>query len=201
VKGSPVVAERCSPAGDDAAVIEQSRSDPERFAVLFDRHSDEIHRYVARRLGGEIAQDVVSDTFLTAFRKRDRYDLDHPDARPWLYGIATNAIREHRRAEQRHYRALARADVQVATEPFDERSAARITAEQLQPRLARAWTRLSAAERDLLLLVAWADLTYQEAWRALGIPEGTVKSRLHRVRHKVRKAFGGIDPTLVQEES
>jgi RNA polymerase sigma factor (sigma-70 family) len=201
VKMAPIEAERCPPVEDDAAVIARSRSDPERFAVVFDRHSDEIHRYVARRLGWQVAEDVVAETFLTAFRKRSRYDIGYKDARPWLFGIATHAMREHRRAEQRRHLALARAEEQVAPEPFDERSAARVTAEQLQPRLAKVWARLSAADRDLLLLVAWADLTYEETGRALGIPVGTVKSRLHRVRKKVRRAFGGIDPTSAQEES
>ena len=92
--------------------------------------------------------------------------------------------------------------VHVAVErpgTFDERSADRVTAEQLQPRLARALTRLSASERDLLLLVAWADLSYEDAALALGVPIGTVRSRLHRLRVKVRRALGGHDPFATEE--
>ncbi|GAA4107056.1 RNA polymerase sigma factor [Actinomadura miaoliensis] len=178
----------------DAVLLEQSLRLPERFAELFDRHGDEIHGYVSRRLGPEKAEDVVAETFLTAFRKRATYDLSRCDARPWLYGIATRALREHRRAEARRNRALARSAPQGATESFDERSAARVTAQALQPRLAAALTRLSAADRDLLLLIAWAELTYDEAAQALGVPVGTVRSRLHRIRKKIRRAFGGTDP-------
>ncbi len=178
---------------DDSTVIGHSLSEPELFAVLFDRHADEIYRYAARRLGPEAAEDVTGEVFLVAFRRRARYDLSWPDARPWLYGMATKVVSQHRRAERRRTAALAR----MAPErpgSFDERSADRLTAEQLQPRLARALTRLSAAERDLLLLVAWADLTYEDVALALGIPVGTVRSRLHRLRVKVRRALGGLDP-------
>ncbi|MGI5161779.1 RNA polymerase sigma factor [Microbispora sp. CA-102843] len=87
---------------DDAELIRRSRRDPEAFADLFDRHdsalhrhASALHRYVTRRLGASLADDVVSDTFLTAFRKRERYDLTRPDARPWLYGITANLIGRH----------------------------------------------------------------------------------------------------------
>ena len=72
---------------DDAALIERSRTEPEAFAAIFDRHATEIHRYAARRLGAALAEDVVGETFLVAFRRRDSYDLAYRDARPWLFGI------------------------------------------------------------------------------------------------------------------
>ncbi|MEU5877730.1 RNA polymerase sigma factor [Spirillospora sp. NPDC047279] len=197
----PLEADAAPEGESDAAVVRGSLSRPERFAAVFDRHSDEIYRYVARRLGPETAEDVVAETFLTAFRKRGGYDLDRPDARPWLYGIATNLVRAHRRAEVRRNRALARGHDPATAESFDERSVARLTAERLQPRLAAALNRLSAGERDLLMLIAWADLTYEEAAHALGVPVGTVRSRLHRVRTKVRRALGGVDPMTTNEES
>ncbi|MEV0822806.1 RNA polymerase sigma factor [Nonomuraea rubra] len=178
---------------DDSTLIARSIGAPESFAALFDRHADEIHRYAARRLGAELADDVTGEVFLVAFRGRARYDPAWPDARPWLYGIATKVVSQHRRAERRRTAATARMSVERPG-TFDDRSADRVTAEQLQPRLARALTRLSAAERDLLLLVAWADLTYEEAALALGVPVGTVRSRLHRLRVKVRRALGGTDP-------
>lgn len=190
-----------APPETDAALLRQSVRQPERFALVFDRHSDEIYRYVARRLGPETAKDVVAETFLTAFRKRETYDLARPDARPWLYGIATYAVRDHRRSEVRRNRAMARTGVQRPVESFDERSAARVTAQRLQPKLAAVLARLPAADRDLLLLIAWADLTYEEAAVSLDIPVGTVRSRLHRIRKKVRAAFGGTDPMATNEES
>jgi RNA polymerase sigma-70 factor (ECF subfamily) len=77
----------------------------------------------------------------------------------------------------------------------------RLTAQRLGPRLASALARLSPAERDLLLLIAWADLTYEETAQALGLPLGTVRSRLHRGRKKFRRALGDIDPMRMQEDS
>ncbi|MEV0408733.1 RNA polymerase sigma factor [Actinoallomurus sp. NPDC050550] len=184
----------------DSEAIAASISDPERFSQVFDRHWDEVHRYVVRRLGPELAEDVSAETFVVAFRARGRYDLSRPDARPWLYGIATNLIRDHRRAEGRRQRTLAKANAEWVSAPFDESSDARLTAQRLGPRIASVLSRLSAPERDLLLLIAWADLTYEEAAQALDLPLGTVRSRLHRVRGKLRRAFGGIDPSRLQED-
>jgi RNA polymerase sigma factor (sigma-70 family) len=185
----------------DGRTIGASLTDPEMFAEIFHRHWDEIYRYVARRLGSEAAEDVGAETFTVAFRNRARYDTDRPDARPWLYGIATNLVRQHHRAERRRHRLMARADADWASASFDDGSAARVTAESLGPRIASVLASLPAADRDLLLLIAWADLTYEQASEALGVPLGTVRSRLHRVRKKIRRAFGGVDPTRLQEEN
>jgi RNA polymerase sigma-70 factor (ECF subfamily) len=197
------VAIRTSPdAGEvhDSRTISASLTDPERFAEIFHRHWDEIHRYIARRLGPESAEDVGAETFTVAFRNRGRYDLARTDARPWLYGIATNLIGQHRRAERRRHQLLARTSADWVSASFADSSDARVTAEQLGPRVASVLAGLPAADRDLLLLIAWADLTYEEAAEALGVPMGTVRSRLHRVRKKIRRAFGGIDPTGLREE-
>ncbi|MDH2430362.1 RNA polymerase sigma factor [Sphaerisporangium sp. TRM90804] len=182
---------------DDATVIGRSVDQPELFATVFDRHAGEIFQYVARRLGPGPAEDVVAEVFLVAFRSRARYDRARPDARPWLYGMATNLTSQHRRAERRRIRAMSRV---AADRPgsFDDRSAERVTAEQLQPRLARVLSRLSPGERDLLLLVAWTDLSYEDVAQALGVPIGTVRSRLHRVRAKVRRSLGGADPLSLE---
>src|ERR1700684_1206621 len=94
---------------DDAAVIQLSRHEPELFTVLFRRHAPHIQRYVVRRLGPDAADDIVAETFLLAFRQRDRYDCERADARPWLYGIATNLIGRHRRGGVPPVRARGRA--------------------------------------------------------------------------------------------
>jgi RNA polymerase sigma factor (sigma-70 family) len=202
-KGDRPVAIRTPPdtgEATDSTTIGASLTDPERFAEIFHRHWDEIFRYTARRLGPEVAEDVCAETFTAAFRDRARYDLTRPDARPWLYGIATNLVRQHRRAERRRHQILARADAEWVSAPFDEISDERITAARLAPRIAAVLARLSAVERDLLLLIAWADLTYEEAAQALDLPMGTVSSRLHRVRRKIRRALGGTDPTSHEEK-
>jgi RNA polymerase sigma factor (sigma-70 family) len=182
------------PRSDDAALIERSWREPETFAELYDRHAVPIYRYVSRRLGEPMADDVVADTFLAAFRRRQRYDLDRSDARPWLYGIAANLISKHRRAEVRMLRAYARTGADPVVEGHADRTDSRVTAAAMQRDLAAALASLSAGERDVLLLVAWADLTYEETATALEIPVGTVRSRLNRARRKVREALGGRNP-------
>jgi RNA polymerase sigma factor (sigma-70 family) len=183
---------------DDARLIERSERHPEAFAGLYDRHAPSIHRYVARRLGDQAADDVVAETFLAAFRRRDRYDPARPDARPWLYGIAANLIGKHRRAETRMLRALARTGTDPVTDAMD-RVDARVSAAAASRPLAGALADLAPGDRDVLLLVAWADLSYEQVAEALTIPVGTVRSRLHRARRKVREALGGADPTGVQD--
>jgi RNA polymerase sigma factor (sigma-70 family) len=174
----------------DAALIERSWTEPERFAEVFDRYYAEIHGYVSRRLGSSLADDVASETFLIAFDRRRRYDVAHPNARPWLYGIASNLISRHHRAELRRYRALARAGVTDAADGLTEGIAARLDAEALRGRLAAALVEIADADREVLLLVAWAQLSCEEAARAIGIPAGTARSRLHRARRKTRAALG-----------
>lgn len=185
---------------DDAALIEHSWHEPETFAGLYDRHAAPIHRYVARRLGGGAADDAVAEIFLAAFRRRHRYDLSRSDARPWLYGIAANVIGKHRRAEVRMWRALARTGAGPAAESHADRVDDRVSAAAAQRALAAALAGMAAGDRDVLLLIAWADLSYAEVAVALGIPVGTVRSRLNRARRHAREALGGQDPTSMREE-
>jgi RNA polymerase sigma factor (sigma-70 family) len=178
----------------DAALIERSRREPERFAAVFDRHFAEIHGYVARRLGPSLADDVASETFLVAFDRRRRYDLRHASARPWLYGIASNLVARHRRAEVRRYRALARAGTAEAVDGHAEGVAVRLDAQALRPRLAEGLIRIADRDREMLLLVAWAQLGLEEAAQALGIPAGTARSRLHRARRQIRAVLAEEEP-------
>ncbi|MDT0379856.1 RNA polymerase sigma factor [Streptomyces sp. DSM 42041] len=183
---------------DDAALIRESRERPEVFARLYDRHAADIHRYAARRLGDAVADDITADTFLAAFRHRTRFDTDRSSARPWLYGIAANLIGKHRRTELRALRALARTGIDPVAESWSDRVDSRVTAQAAHRPLAAALATLADRDRHVLLLVAWADLSYQEVAEALSIPVGTVRSRLNRARRKVRTALGG-DPTIVTD--
>jgi RNA polymerase sigma factor, sigma-70 family len=189
----------------DASVIERSWDEPDVFAELFHRYADDIHRYAARRLGTEAADDLMAETFVIAFQRRRRYDLSRPHARPWLYGIVTRLIGGHRRAESRRLRAMTRVASAAPAdggggEPLAERVAARISAESTRGALWAALAKLPARHRDVLLVVAWGDLEYAEAAEALGIPLGTVRSRLHRARKKLREALGGSNPTAFRED-
>lgn len=173
----------------DTALVGRSLSDPEAFAALFDRHAASIHRYAARRLGTEAADDVMAETFTVAFQRRHDYDLERADARPWLYGIATNLIRNHRRAEARRWRAMAREAAGPGHEPEADSAAARVTAQAARGDLARVLAGLPSRQRDVLLLYAWAELEYEEIAQALGLPIGTVRSRLHRARNAMKEGL------------
>jgi RNA polymerase sigma-70 factor (ECF subfamily) len=179
----------------DAAIIERSWREPERFAAVFDRYYPQIYSFAAERLGRSTADDVAAETFMIAFDRRERYDLSRPDARPWLYGIAANLIARHRRAEARQYRALARTDVTEIGEGHADRVAGRLDAQAHRGPLMAALADISDTNRDVLLLVAWAELTCEEAAEALGIPAATARVRLHRARKKLRAVLAKIEPT------
>jgi RNA polymerase sigma-70 factor (ECF subfamily) len=170
------------------------------FAQLYDRHATRLHHYVLRRLGAGLADDVVAEVFLIAFRRRESYDTARAEAHPWLYGIAANVIGKHRRSELRAYRALARTGVDPVAESWSDMVDGQVTAAAHRVPLAQALRALNDGDRHVLLLVAWADLTYDEVAAALGIPVGTVRSRLNRARKKMRAALGGSDPTLTFDE-
>jgi RNA polymerase sigma factor (sigma-70 family) len=169
----------------DAELIARSVSEPERFAVLFDRHAAVVHRYLGRRVG-ELADDLLSETFLIAFRRRASWRAVHVDVRPWLFGIATNVVHGHVRAEQRRYRVLARTTLERDVEVDTDELADRLSAQAQRSTLAAALATLKAADRDVLLLFAWGQLSYEEIAAVLDIPVGTVRSRLHRARRQTR---------------
>jgi DNA-directed RNA polymerase specialized sigma24 family protein len=125
-------------ARDDSSIIRASLRTPECFAELFDRHAATLHRYVVRRLGPEHAEDVVAEAFTRAFETRHRYEFGRAEALPWLYGITTNIIGVHRRAEVRGLRALARTGEDPVTAAFDDRVAAKVSASATRRRARRA---------------------------------------------------------------
>jgi RNA polymerase sigma-70 factor (ECF subfamily) len=155
---------------DDGRLIAESWLVPERFGVVFDRHAAAIHGYIARRLGRDAADDLVGETFLGAFGRRGGYDPEQPSARPWLYGIATRLVSRRRRDEVRFFRAIARTGIDPAADPVAEpvadAGARRADAQKLHRRLAGA----------------------------LGVPPGTLSSRLARARRKLRAELGDVNP-------
>jgi DNA-directed RNA polymerase specialized sigma24 family protein len=162
-------------AADDAREVACSLREPERFGIIFDRYFAEIHQYIARRLGSDAADDIAAETFLTAFRKRRRFDAERGIVRAWLYGIATNDMSRYQRRELRAGRAMARTGVP----PPDE----------------------GHADREVVLLVALGGLSHAEVAAALGIPYGTVGSRLSRARRKLRAALGETGPARDEENN
>ncbi|MCU7725889.1 RNA polymerase sigma factor [Actinoplanes sp. KI2] len=179
----------------DHDLIRLSVADSEAFGQIFDRHAATIHRYLARRVGRLLADDLTAETFLIAFRNRHKYDMSHDDSRPWLYGIAANLLRGHQRAEIRQYRALARTGIDPVYDQSEDADA-RVTAADDVRALAGVLAKLPAGERDVLTLIAQAQLSYPEAARALDIPIGTVRSRLHSARKRIREALPALEGTI-----
>ncbi|MFI7439829.1 RNA polymerase sigma factor [Nonomuraea indica] len=194
-RAAPAVS--AGPAGPVRGCLE----DDEAFAAVFDAHFGEIHGYVAQRLGPDHAEDVVADTFLVAFRKRAQYDPARANVRTWLYGIATKLVGRHRRLEARTLRALGRYGVDTDAPGPEDRVAVRVSAQSLRPSLAAALADLPQRDRDVVLLVALAGLSHDEVATALGIPYGTVGSRLNRARRRLRASLGGANPMRVLEEA
>jgi RNA polymerase sigma-70 factor (ECF subfamily) len=178
----------------DGELIQRSVGAPECFAVLFDRHAAAVHRYLGRRVG-DLADDLLSETFLIAFRRRAAYRPEHVEVRPWLIGIATNVVHGHKRSEQRRYRALARASAEpVPSGSSADESHDRLAAQAMRAPLAAALARLEDRDRDVLLLFAYAQLSYEEIAAVLDVPLGTVRSRLNRARRQTRAALGTGSP-------
>jgi RNA polymerase sigma-70 factor (ECF subfamily) len=182
----------------DSDAISASAATPADFAAIFDRHFDVVHAYLQRRVGRDLADELAAETFLIAFDKRARYDVSRPDARPWLFGIATNLLHRHRRHELRQLRAYARSAADPVLDAFDGVEA-RVDASSVRRELVDALTRIPAEELDALLLFAWADFSYAEIAEALGVPIGTVRSRLSRARTRMRAELE-LEPTPAQPQ-
>lgn len=172
----------------DGEILNASIAAPERFEEIFERHFDAVHAYLRRRVRREDADDIAADTFLQAFRLRSRFERQRQSARPWLLGIATNIVRHHLRQAERQSRAVNR--VVQTTVP------AATPSDPAGPRLVAALDGLSPEDLDVLLLYAWADLEYREIAEALNVPVGTVRSRLNRVRTRLRSRLNAAGASL-----
>jgi RNA polymerase sigma-70 factor (ECF subfamily) len=190
----------CAP-DEDAHALEASAREPDRFTTIFDRYFAQVHSYVARRLGSDLADDLASETFLVAFRQRPKFDSRNGVVRAWLFGIATNLIRRHRRDEVRAWRATAKLPPPETSSGHEQRVTDQVTAQGASRELAAALAKVSAKDREVLMLVALGELTYDEVAAALGIAYGTVCSRLSRARRVVREHLGHTDPTATRDEA
>ncbi|MEN0023446.1 MAG: sigma-70 family RNA polymerase sigma factor [Microbacterium sp.] len=171
----------------DSEIIRRSLDQPAAFAAIFDRHAPAVTSFARYRVGRDAAEDVLSETFLVAFRRRADFDLGVESACPWLLGIASGLIRRQRAVEAKHWQsfvASATRNEHSSLGGVDE-SLARLDAEREVSRLAERIARLAPRDREVLLLHAWQGLTYEEIAEALRVPVGTVRSRLHRVRRRL----------------
>jgi RNA polymerase sigma factor (sigma-70 family) len=172
-------------------------SELERFADLYDAFADTVYNHCFRRTGSwALAEDLVAVTFLEAWRRRAALPGDAGGALPWLLAIANNVLRNVRRSQRRHAAALARLPTpEPASDPSDA-AAARIDAEREIAKLLPVLRALPRREREVVELCAGCGLSHQEAARALGIPAGTVKSRLSRGLTRIRAlSAGALDYT------
>jgi RNA polymerase sigma factor (sigma-70 family) len=177
----------------DAEVIGRSLADAEAFAGIYERHAEALLRFLGRRVGAEVAEGLHGELFRVAFERRKTFDSSRASALPWLFGIASNLLRKHWRAEARRLRASARmaAGRELANRHASaSASAAAFDAHTLFPRVVEAIDSLPAGEREALLLFAWEDLSYQHVADALELPIGTVRSRLNRARGRLRELLG-----------
>lgn len=181
----------------DAVLIASSLEDREAFMPVFERHVDRVHRFIRGQLGGDGVEDLASEVFLIAFRKRSTYDASYPDAGPWLLGIAANVVRSHRRGVRQGLALLRRLG---PDRPADDAAEAdsRLDAGASRQELQRALASLRPQEREVVLLSICGELDHSEIARALGIAPGTVRSRLHRGRTALQVALG---QQITEEES
>lgn len=173
------------------------------FAQAFDAEFPALHRFLRRRVGAAAADDLAAETFAIAYARWERFDQARP-LRPWLYGIASNLMQHHWRTERRKLRAYARTGVDEIVDGL-EASAGRLDARSRQRELAAALAALRPADREILLLHAWADLSDAEIATALSLPIGTVKSRLHRtretLRNRLRPSGQELETPVAREEA
>ena len=163
--------------------------DTDAFGELFDFYAKAVYNHAFRLTGDwSLAEDVMAQTFLEAWRSRERISADDGSLRSWLLGIATNLARGHRRASRRKVTALLRLGPPPDIPDFADDVTGRLDDAERIAALLRSLSRLRSDELEVLALCAWTDLSYAEAAEALGIPVGTVRSRLSRARAKLLKA-------------
>jgi RNA polymerase sigma factor (sigma-70 family) len=178
-------------SGDDAALIRAAQEDATSFGTLFDRHFGAVYGFCARRVGRDLAEDLAGETFRRAFEARDSYDVAQPNALPWLYGIARNLVRDAVRSRAAEDRAYARLQALAGTaSPSEEDPTARCAEAHADlTRLAELLVTERREDMDALLLHVWEGLSYLEVATALGVPVGTVRSRLSRLRQRLEAAL------------
>ena len=168
---------------------------PPDFADAFREHFAPVYRFIARRVGTDLAEDLAAEAFAIAYRRRVDYDPHRASLRSWLFGIAANLVREHWRDEQQLLEFDARLASGGTGSCGEDDADSRVVAAALAPRIAGALAALNAEQRDVLLLHAWAGLSHEEIAAALGIANGTARSRLSRARAALRAGLGDFDFT------
>jgi RNA polymerase sigma factor (sigma-70 family) len=177
----------------DSQLIALSAGTPHIFGEIFDRHAVAVLRFFVRRVGPDDAGGLMGEVFRIAFERRLSYDVTQTSALPWLYGIAGNQIRNHRRAQARRLGACLQMaiDIEHNSEHESVANEEAQNARLILPKVARAIDELPDDEREALLLFALEELAYGDIASSLGIPIGTVRSRINRARVRLRTLLPG----------
>lgn len=168
--------------GADEDMVARSLRDPSAFGPLVTAHGAGLHGYLARRAPGA-ADVLLSEVWLAAFAARHRFDPAKGGVRGWLFGVARNVLLAHLRAAQEAPGTGRPGTPEDVWDAVD----ARLDAAAVLPRMRAALAALPEADREMLLLVAWEQLTPAEAGQVVGVPAGTARSRLHRARTRMRE--------------
>ncbi|MFJ8489018.1 RNA polymerase sigma factor [Streptomyces sp. NPDC094038] len=176
--------------------------DPDAFAELFDECARTVYNHAFRLTADwSAAEDVMSTTFMEAWRRRASVEPEGGSLRPWLLGIATNVARSHHRSDRRYRNAASAAAAANAAgeqvEDHAEDTAGRVDDRRRIKATLAALSLLKRPEREVLALCLYEGMEYAEAARALGIPVGTVRSRLSRARGRLRRL---TDAQLLEEK-
>lgn len=179
--------------GDELALVTALRSDdPEALATLFDRYGDRVYNHCFRATGDWAdAEDATASVFLEVWRHRRRVQVHDGSALPWLYGVATNVCRNLTRSRRRRLRALATLPPPQAEPDHADRVTDRVGSTERMRAVLDAIRELPPREQEVLGLVAWSGLSYEEAAAALDVPVGTVRSRLSRARARLATLTSG----------
>ena len=181
-------------ASDETLLQASANGDDRAFSELYERHAQAIYNYLFRRLADwSEAEDLTAVVFLEAFRRRSEVVVVEGKLLPWLYGIATNVLRNRRRALWRNRHLVAQLARQPSTDVTPDVVARSEAAEQMRSVLGRI-AKLPGQQQDVIALCVWSGLSYEEAAAALGVPVGTVRSRLSRAR-------ASLDPPLAELDS
>lgn len=187
----------------DAQVIESSLDEPDAFGLIFERYRDDVFAFVAKRLGRQVAVDITADVFLRALRIRSTYDLSRPNARPWLYGIASNLIGDSlrkRSVRRRHRTTAATRLLAPVSDPYDQ-ALSDIRSRQLGPAITSALGELAEPQRAALILFAVDGLSYPEIAEHLDVALGTVKSRVSRAKQDMRSRLSRLGIETAEYET
>ena len=179
-----------SPTADRELWAQAVGGDAGSFGVLFERHARAVYNLCFRRTGNwAVAEDLTSEVFLLAWRRRSDvvFTTEDGSVLPWLLGVAVNQARNRHRSDRRAGAAVARLDPNANEADFSDDVVGRLADERQMADVLAVVERLPGQEQEVLALCAWSELSYEDCALALGVPVGTVRSRLSRARAHLRE--------------